>query len=94
MGGCDKTTPGAGDGRHVDEPAHHLPARRPDAARRLQGQYLGSGSDTWKYWDELRAGNITENDWQDVEDGIARSARSLHDDGHRVHDDQRVERWA
>jgi dihydroxy-acid dehydratase len=38
-----------------------------------QGQFLGSGSDTWKYWAELRAGNITERDWQQVEDGIARS---------------------
>src|SRR5205085_10306353 len=34
---------------------------------------LGSGSDTWKYWAELRAGNITEKDWQEIEDGIARS---------------------
>jgi dihydroxy-acid dehydratase len=38
-----------------------------------KGQFLGSGSDTWKYWAELRAGNISEQDWQDVEDGIARS---------------------
>ena len=38
-----------------------------------KGKFLGSGSDTWKYWAELRAGNITEQDWQDVEDGIARS---------------------
>jgi dihydroxyacid dehydratase/phosphogluconate dehydratase len=37
------------------------------------GEFLGSGSDTWKYWAELRAGNITEKDWQDVEEGIARS---------------------
>jgi dihydroxy-acid dehydratase len=40
----------------------------------FQGQFLGSGSDTWKYWAELRAGNITETEWQGVEDGIARSA--------------------
>ncbi|HLQ19751.1 MAG TPA: dihydroxy-acid dehydratase, partial [Tabrizicola sp.] len=38
-----------------------------------KGEFLGSGSDTWKYWAELRAGNITEQDWQQVEDGIARS---------------------
>jgi dihydroxy-acid dehydratase len=34
---------------------------------------LGSGSDTWKYWAELRAGTITEDDWQEIEQGIARS---------------------
>ena len=39
----------------------------------FRGQYLGSGSDVWKYWAELRAGNITEDDWKEVEDGIARS---------------------
>ncbi|MEO7812040.1 MAG: dihydroxy-acid dehydratase, partial [Usitatibacter sp.] len=39
----------------------------------FQGKFLGSGSDTWKYWAELRAGNISEEEWQGVEDGIARS---------------------
>src|SRR5262249_36206881 len=39
----------------------------------FRGNFLGSGSDTWKYWAELRAGNITEDDWRGVEDGIARS---------------------
>jgi dihydroxy-acid dehydratase len=38
-----------------------------------QGKVLGSGSDAWKYWDERRAGNITDADWVNVEAGIARS---------------------
>ena len=38
-----------------------------------QGKTLGSGSDVWKYWDELRAGNIDQNDWREIEEGIARS---------------------
>ena len=37
------------------------------------GEMLGSGSDAWKYWDERRAGNITEAEWLGVEGGIARS---------------------
>ena len=37
------------------------------------GTTLGSGSDTWKYWADLRAGTITEEDWQEIENGIARS---------------------
>jgi dihydroxy-acid dehydratase len=37
------------------------------------GETLGSGSDVWKYWAELRAGNITQQDWSDIEEGIARS---------------------
>jgi dihydroxy-acid dehydratase len=38
-----------------------------------RGQKLGSGSDVWKYWDEKRAGNITDDDWNEIEGGIARS---------------------
>ena len=38
-----------------------------------RGNVLGSGSDTWKYWAELKVGNITEQDWEDIENGIARS---------------------
>ena len=37
------------------------------------GQTLGSGSDAWKYWDERRAGNISDKQWLGVEAGIARS---------------------
>jgi dihydroxy-acid dehydratase len=73
MGGCDKTTPGLMMGAL----AMNLPTIFVPAGPMLRGDYkgtvLGSGSDTWKYWAELRAGNITESDWQDVEDGIARS---------------------
>ena len=38
-----------------------------------RGTPLGSGSDVWKYHTELRAGNITQGDWQEIEEGIARS---------------------
>jgi dihydroxyacid dehydratase/phosphogluconate dehydratase len=38
-----------------------------------KGKVLGSGSDAWKYWDERRAGTITDADWLNMETGIARS---------------------
>ena len=73
MGGCDKTTPALLMGAiSMNLPAIFMPAG-PMLRGDYKGEYLGSGSDTWKYWAELRAGNITENDWQEVEDGIARS---------------------
>jgi dihydroxy-acid dehydratase len=37
------------------------------------GKVLGSGLDAWKYWDERRAGKITEVQWLEVEAGIART---------------------
>jgi dihydroxy-acid dehydratase len=73
MGGCDKTTPALVMGAlSMNLPAIFLPAG-PMLRGDFQGKFLGSGSDTWKYWAELRAGNITEEEWQGVEDGIARS---------------------
>ncbi len=73
MGGCDKTTPAlllAATSMNI--PAIYLPAG-PMLRGNWHGRVLGSGSDSWKYWDELRAGKITEKDWAGVEAGIARS---------------------
>ena len=73
MGGCDKTTPALVMGAlSMNLPTIFMPAG-PMLRGDFRGQFLGSGSDTWKYWAELRAGNITEDDWRGVEDGIARS---------------------
>ncbi len=73
MGGCDKTTPALVMGAiSMDLPTIFMPAG-PMLRGDYKGEFLGSGSDTWKYWAELRAGNITEDDWQEVEEGIARS---------------------
>jgi dihydroxy-acid dehydratase len=73
MGGCDKTTPGLLLGAtSMNIPAIFVPAG-PMLRGNWHGKTLGSGSDSWKYWDELRAGKITEQDWLGVEGGIARS---------------------
>ena len=73
MGGCDKTTPGLLMGAiSMNLPAIYLPAG-PMLRGDWNGRTLGSGSDTWKYWAELRAGKITEDEWKGVESGIARS---------------------
>ena len=73
LGGCDKTTPALLMGAiSMNIPAVFVPAG-PMLRGYWGGATLGSGSDSWKYWAELRAGNITEEDWRGVEDGIARS---------------------
>jgi dihydroxy-acid dehydratase len=73
MGGCDKTTPGLLMGAtSMDLPALFLPAG-PMLRGNWGGVTLGSGSDTWKYWADLRAGVLTSQDWQEIENGIARS---------------------
>ena len=73
MGGCDKTTPGLILGAtSAGVPAIFVPAG-PQLRGNWQGKTLGSGSDVWKYWDELRSGKIDEKDWREIEEGIARS---------------------
>jgi dihydroxy-acid dehydratase len=73
MGGCDKTTPGLLMGAtSAGVPAIYLPAG-PMLRGNWKGKVLGSGSDAWKYWDERRAGTITDADWINMEAGIARS---------------------
>ena len=73
MGGCDKTTPGLLLGAtSAGVPAVYVPAG-PMLRGNWHGKVLGSGSDAFKYWDERRAGNITDKDWGEMEVGIARS---------------------
>ncbi|HZE73188.1 MAG TPA: L-arabinonate dehydratase [Pyrinomonadaceae bacterium] len=73
MGGCDKTTPGLLMGAiSMNLPAIYLPAG-PMLRGNWNGQVLGSGSDVWKFWAEKCAGNISDCEWSQMEDGIARS---------------------
>jgi dihydroxy-acid dehydratase len=73
MGGCDKTTPALLMGAiSMNLPTIYMPAG-PMLRGNWGGTVLGSGSDVWKYWAELRSGNITIGDWEDIEQGIARS---------------------
>jgi dihydroxy-acid dehydratase len=73
MGGCDKTTPGLVMGAiSMGLPAIYIPAG-PMLRGNWNGQFLGSGSDVWKYWTEKRAGNISDGEWNEIEGGIARS---------------------
>ncbi|HBT69062.1 MAG TPA: dihydroxy-acid dehydratase [Agrobacterium sp.] len=74
MGGCDKTTPGLVMGAiSAGVPMIYLPAG-PMLRGNYAGKALGSGSDAWKYWDERRAGNVSDEEWRGLQGGIARSA--------------------
>ncbi len=73
MGGCDKTTPGLTMGAlSMGLPFIYLPAG-PMLRGNWKGKVLGSGSDAFKYWDERRAGGLSEQAWHEMEVGIARS---------------------
>ena len=73
MGGCDKTTPALLMGAiSLDLPSIFMPAG-PMLRGNWRGQVLGSGTDVWRYWDERKAGQLSDCAWREIEDGIARS---------------------
>ena len=73
MGGCDKTTPALLLGAtSAGYPAIYLPAG-PMLRGNWRGKVLGSGSDSYKYWTERKAGTLSDADWASMEQGIARS---------------------
>jgi dihydroxy-acid dehydratase len=73
LGGCDKSTPGLLMGAiSMDLPALFCPAG-PMSNGQWRGQKTGAGTHTRKYWDELRAGTITQDDWVDLESRMTRS---------------------
>jgi dihydroxy-acid dehydratase len=73
MGGCDKTTPGLLMGAiSMNLPAIYMSAG-PMLRGNWKGQPLGSGTDLFKFWTERCAGTIGEEEWNEMEGGIARS---------------------
>ena len=73
MGGCDKTTPGLAMGAiSMGLPFIFMPAG-PMLRGNASGKTLGSGTDMFKGWSELRAGAIDQQQWEDLLSGIARS---------------------
>ena len=73
MGGCDKTGPGLIMGAlSAGLPMIFFPAGA-QLRGHWHGKTLGSGSDAWKYHAELRAGNITPEQWREMEGGMNRS---------------------
>jgi dihydroxy-acid dehydratase len=73
MGGCDKSTPALLMGAaSVDRPIIYVPAG-PMLTGHWHGESLGSGTDMWRYWDEKRAGTISEAEWETLESAMARS---------------------
>jgi L-arabonate dehydrase len=72
--GCDKTTPAQLMGAaSADVPAIMVPGG-PMLRGMWHGTSLGSGTDVRRFWDEVRAGRMGEEEWCEIESCISRSA--------------------
>jgi dihydroxy-acid dehydratase len=73
MGGCDKTTPALIMGAaSANIPAIFVPAG-PMLRGNYRGRPVGSGTDMWKVWDDVKAGVAGDCELRDMETAIARS---------------------
>ncbi len=72
--GCDKTTPAQLMGAASADIPAIMVTGGPMLAGNWKGNVLGSGTDGRKYFQELRAGRISEEQWCEIEGCIARSA--------------------
>ncbi|WP_370227788.1 IlvD/Edd family dehydratase [Cognatishimia sp.] len=73
LGGCDKTTPGQLMGAaSVDLPAIVV-SSGPMLNGKFKGEDIGSGTDVWKFSEQVRAGEMTLQDFMNAESGMSRS---------------------
>lgn len=74
LGGCDKTTPG----QLMGAASVDLPTIVVSSGPMLNGKYkgtdIGSGTDVWKFSEDVRAGEMTLQDFMAAESGMSRSA--------------------
>ena len=86
LAGCDKTTPALVMGAASADLPAILVTGGPMVNGRFCGRVVGSGTDVWRFAEDVRAGLMTPG--RDGRGRVRRVARRgpLHDDGHRLHD--------
>ncbi|MDT8429425.1 MAG: IlvD/Edd family dehydratase [Pseudomonadales bacterium] len=73
LGGCDKTTPAQIMGAaSVDLPTMVI-SSGPMLNGKFQGRDIGSGTDVWRFSEEVRAGQMSLDEFMDAEAGMSRS---------------------
>ena len=74
LSGCDKTTPGMLMGAaSVDIPTIMMTGG-PMLNGKFRGKDIGSGTDVWKFAEEVRAGTMSEEEFTEAETCMSRSA--------------------
>ena len=67
LSNCDKTGPA----QLMGAASANLPSIQVNGGSRRAGQWkgleIGSGTDLWKYWDQYRAGELSAEDWKELE---------------------------
>jgi len=78
-GRCDKTTPALLMGA-ASCGLRRSQCQAADVERPLQGREVGSGTDIWRFGEEVKAGRMRAQEFLDAE-RACRARRALHDHG-------------
>ncbi|GAB2525084.1 IlvD/Edd family dehydratase [Microbulbifer agarilyticus] len=73
LGGCDKTTPGQLMGAASVNLPTIVVSSGPMLNGKFRGQDIGSGTDVWKFSEDVRAGRMSMDDFIAAESGMSRS---------------------
>ena len=67
LAACDKSVPGALMGAFSTNLPCLLMVSGPRPVARFQGRRIGTGTDLWRMWDERRRGNLSDEQWSELE---------------------------
>lgn len=73
LGGCDKTSPGQLMGAASVNLPTIIVSSGPMLNGKFRGQTIGSGTDVWRFSEEVRAGRMSQEDFEAAEAGMSRS---------------------
>ncbi|MDE1948288.1 MAG: dihydroxy-acid dehydratase [Burkholderiales bacterium] len=74
LAGCDKTTPALVMGAASCDLPAIVVSGGPMLNGRYQGRAIGSGTDVWKFSEDVRGGKMSMQDFMNAESGMSRSA--------------------
>ena len=74
LAGCDKTTPSTMMGAISCDLPTIVVSGGPMLNGKFRGQDIGSGTDVWRFSEDLRAGRMTEHEFAEAESCMSRSA--------------------
>ncbi len=86
LAGCDKSIPAELMGAASAGVPAIMVTGGPCAPAHFRGRELGVGTDIWHYTDDVRAGRMTLDEYDQLEAAVDPVLRPLQRDGHRVDD--------
>ncbi len=70
MAACDKSIPGALMGAFSTNVPCLIVVSGPRPVAIFKGQRIGTGTDLWRMWDERRRGDLSDQEWRELEEAL------------------------